>query len=118
MQGPNRIFDDLARVANGAVAVATGMRQEIEALVRQQFERFLTDRDLVSREEFEAVRLMAEKAREENEALAARLTVLEAAAKAAPKAATKASARAAGKTAAKTAPKAAGRRRAAPKKAD
>ena len=90
MQSPNRIFDDLARVANGAVAVATGMRQEIEALVRQQFERFLTDRDLVSREEFEAVRLMAEKARVENEALAARLTALETGAKPVAKAAPKA----------------------------
>ena len=106
MQSPNRIFDDLARVANGAVAVATGMRQEIEALVRQQFERFLTDRDLVSREEFEAVRLMAEKARAENEALAARLTVLETGAKPAAKAAPKA------------APKSGTRRRAASKKAD
>ncbi|MEC7515198.1 MAG: accessory factor UbiK family protein [Pseudomonadota bacterium] len=106
MQSPNRIFDDLARVANGAVAVATGMRQEIEALVRQQFERFLTDRDLVSREEFEAVRLMAEKARAENEALAARLTALETGAKPAAKAAPKA------------APKSGTRRRAASKKAE
>ncbi|MEC8053293.1 MAG: accessory factor UbiK family protein [Pseudomonadota bacterium] len=105
MQSPNRIFDDLARVANGAVAVATGMRQEIEALVRQQFERFLTDRDLVSREEFEAVRLIAEKARAENEALAARLTALETGAKPAAKAAPKA------------APKSGTRRRAASKKA-
>ena len=105
MQSPNRIFDDLARVANGAVAVATGMRQEIEALVRQQFERFLTDRDLVSREEFEAVRLMAEKARAENEALAARLTALETGAKPAATAAPKA------------APKSGTRRRAASKKA-
>ena len=106
MQSPNRIFDDLARVANGAVAVATGMRQEIEALVRQQFERFLTDRDRVSREEFEAVRLMAEKARAENEALAARLTALETGAKPAAKAAPKA------------APKSGTRRRAASKKAE
>ncbi|MEC8847161.1 MAG: accessory factor UbiK family protein [Pseudomonadota bacterium] len=106
MQSPNRIFDDLARVANGAVAVATGMRQEIEALVRQQFERFLTDRDLVSREEFEAVRLMAEKARAENEALAARLTALETGAKPAAKAAPKA------------APKSGTRRRATSKKAE
>lgn len=106
MQSPNRIFDDLARVANGAVAVATGMRQEIEALVRQQFERFLTDRDLVSREEFEAVRLMAEKARAENEALATRLTALETGAKPAAKAAPKA------------APKSGTRRRAASKKAE
>ncbi|MED5336950.1 MAG: accessory factor UbiK family protein [Pseudomonadota bacterium] len=106
MQSPNRIFDDLARVANGAAAVATGMRQEIEALVRQQFERFLTDRDLVSREEFEAVRLMAEKARAENEALAARLTALETGAKPAAKAAPKA------------APKSGTRRRAASKKAE
>ena len=106
MQSPNRIFDDLARVANGAVAVATGMRQEIEALVRQQFERFLNDRDLVSREEFEAVRLMAEKARVKNEALAARLTALETGAKPAAKAAPKA------------APKSGTRRRAASKKAE
>ena len=106
MQSPNRIFDDLARVANGAVAVAAGMRQEIEALVRQQFDRFLTDRDLVSREEFEAVRLMAEKARAENEALAVRLTTLETGAKPAAKAAPKA------------ALKSGTRRRAASKKAE
>ena len=106
MQSPNRIFDDLARMANGAVAVATGMRQEIEALARQQFERFLTDRDLVSREEFDAVRLMAEKARAENKALATRLTALETGAKPAAKAAPKA------------APKSGTRRRAASKKAE
>jgi BMFP domain-containing protein YqiC len=78
MQTNNRIFDDLAKVANGAMSIATGMRQEMEQLIRQQLERFLNDRDLVTREEFEAVKAMAVKAREEQEVMAARLAALEA----------------------------------------
>lgn len=100
MQNSNRFFDDLAKMANGAVSVATGMRQEVEQMVRQQFERFLSDRDLVSRDEFDAVRVMAEKARAENEALAARLAALETAAK--PKTTT--AKKTASRTTAKTAP--------------
>lgn len=77
MQTQSRFFDDLARVANGALSAAAGVRAEIEQLIRQQFERFLADRDLVTREEFEAVEAMAVRAREEQERLAARLTELE-----------------------------------------
>src|SRR5690606_30488603 len=69
----------LARVANGALSAAAGVRTEIEQLIRQQFERFLADRDLVTRDEFEAVEAMAVRAREEQEALAARVAELEAA---------------------------------------
>lgn len=79
MQTQNRFFDDLARVANGALSAAAGVRTEIEQLIRQQFERFLADRDLVSREEFEAVEAMVVRAREEQEKLAARIAELEAA---------------------------------------
>jgi BMFP domain-containing protein YqiC len=110
MQNSNRFFDDLAKMANGAVSVATGMRQEVEQMVRQQFERFLSDRDLVSRDEFDAVRVMAEKARAENEALAARLAALETAAK--PKTTT------AKKTASRTTAKTATTRQRKPKTAD
>lgn len=78
MQTRSRIFDDLARVANGALSAAAGVRAEIEQLVRQQLERFLADRDLVTREEFDAVEAMAAKARAQQEALAARITALEA----------------------------------------
>ena len=110
MQNSNRFFDDLAKMANGAVSVATGMRQEVEQMVRQQFERFLSDRDLVSRDEFDAVRVMAEQARAENEALAARLAALETAAK--PKTTT------AKKTASRTTAKTATTRQRKPKTAD
>jgi BMFP domain-containing protein YqiC len=106
MQSSNRFFDDLAKMANGAVSVATGMRQEVEQMVRQQFERFLTDRDLVTREEFEAVRVMAEKARAENEALATRLAALEQAAKLKPPAKPRAAAKPQATAAKKKAPSA------------
>jgi BMFP domain-containing protein YqiC len=78
MQTQNRLLDDLARVATGALGVAAGMRGEIEARLRDQFERILSDMELVSREEFDAVKAMAAKARSEQEDLAARLTALEA----------------------------------------
>lgn len=77
MQTQSRFFDDLARVANGALSAAAGVRTEIEQLIRQQFERFLADRDLVSREEFEALEAMVVRAREEQEKLAARIAELE-----------------------------------------
>ena len=93
-------------MANGAVSVATGMRQEVEQMVRQQFERFLTDRDLVTREEFEAVRVMAEKARAENEALATRLAALEQAVKPKPPAKPRAAAKPQATAAKKKAPSA------------
>ncbi|MBB3066675.1 MULTISPECIES: accessory factor UbiK family protein [Limibacillus] len=78
MQTRNRLLDDLARVATGALGVAGGLRQEAEGRLRQQFERILANMDLVTREEFEVVRAMAVKAREEQEALADRLAKLEA----------------------------------------
>ena len=78
MQTQNRLLDDLARVAGGALGVASGMRGEIEARLREQFERVLARMDLVTREEFDAVRAMAVKAREEQEELAVRLAALEA----------------------------------------
>ncbi|MDP4795610.1 MAG: accessory factor UbiK family protein [Rhodospirillales bacterium] len=78
MQTQNKLFDDLARVANGAVSTVMGMKDEIDAMVRQRIERFLGDADLVTREEFDAVKAMAAKARTENEKLAARIAKLEA----------------------------------------
>ncbi len=78
MQTPNRLLDDLARVANGAMGVAVGVREEVEARLRDQFERILVRMDLVTREEFEAVRAMAVKAREEQESLSKRMAALEA----------------------------------------
>ena len=78
MQTQNRLLDDLARVASGAIGVAAGMRGEIEARLREQFERILSQMDLVTREEFDAVKAMAAKARQEQEDLAERLAVLEA----------------------------------------
>ena len=77
MQTQNKLFDDLARVANGAVSTVMSMKDEIDALVRQRLERYMGEADLVSREEFDAVKAMAVKAREENEALKARLDALE-----------------------------------------
>ncbi|MCB2101384.1 MAG: accessory factor UbiK family protein [Rhodobacterales bacterium] len=78
MQTNNRLFDDLAKVANGAVSTLVGVKDELEALVRQQIERLVTEMDLVPRDEFDAVRATAVKAREEQEALAARVAELEA----------------------------------------
>ena len=69
MQTRNRLLDDIARVANGAAGVATGMREEVEALVQERVERVLSRLNLVTREEFEAVKAMAAKARSEQEAL-------------------------------------------------
>jgi BMFP domain-containing protein YqiC len=75
------MFDDAARVAGGALGTLAGLRREVEALARGQVERLLAQLDLVSRDEFEAVKAMAAKARAENESLAARLDALENAAK-------------------------------------
>ncbi len=79
MQTQNRLFDDLARVAGGAFGALTGLRHEIEEMVKQRLERLLADLDHVPREEFEAVKAMAEKARTEQEALLSRVATLEAA---------------------------------------
>ncbi len=78
MQTDNRLLDDLARMASGAVGALTGMRAEVEARLRDQLERILARMDLVTREEFDAVRAMAAKARSEQERLEARLAVVEA----------------------------------------
>lgn len=78
MQSDNRFLDDLARLATGAMGALSGARSEVDQLVRQRMERLLADMDLVRRDEFEAVREMAVRAREENTRLAERLAVLEA----------------------------------------
>ncbi len=78
MQTDNRMLDDLAKVASSAVGVLAGVREEVEARLRQQFERVLDGMELVSRDEFEAVKAMAAEARAENERLAKRLAALEA----------------------------------------
>jgi BMFP domain-containing protein YqiC len=77
MQSQNRLFDDIARVAAGAMGALTGVRGEVESRIRDQLERLLAGMDLVSREEFEAVKAMAAKAREEQEILQRRLDALE-----------------------------------------
>ena len=77
MQSQNRFFDDMARVAAGAMGALSGVRGEIEARFRDQLERILAGMDLVSREEFEAVKAMAAKAREEQEVLLRRIAELE-----------------------------------------
>lgn len=77
-QTSNQLFDDLAKLMNDAVGAAQGARQEIETIIRSQGEKILREMNVVQREEFEAVRAMAEKAREENERLEARIAALEA----------------------------------------
>lgn len=76
-QTNSRIFDEFARLMTGAAGAAQGVRREIDEVVRSQAERILRDMDMVSREEFEAVREMAAKAREENARLEARIAKLE-----------------------------------------
>lgn len=78
MQSTSRFFDDMARVAGGAMNMLGGVRQEIDVIVRQRLQRLLDDMDLVPREEFEAVRAMAETARLEQERLAEKIVALEA----------------------------------------
>lgn len=77
-QTTNRIFDDLAKLVTNAAGAAHGVRKEVDTLVRSQAERVLNDLDVVPREEFDAVRDMAARAREENERLAERIEKLEA----------------------------------------
>lgn len=77
MQSRNPFFDDLARVASGAATTLGGVREEVENRVRERMERVAADLELVTREEHEAVRAMAQKAREEQEALAERVETLE-----------------------------------------
>jgi len=77
MQTTGRLFDDLARVANGAAGAVSGVKDEIEQLVKSRLERVLADMDLVTREEFDAVKAMATKARMEQETLSERVEILE-----------------------------------------
>ena len=77
-QTTNRFFDEVGRLMNDAAGVATGVRREFDTMMRTQAERMLRDLDVVQREEFEAVKDMARLAREENEALKARIAALEA----------------------------------------
>ncbi|TVS02570.1 MAG: accessory factor UbiK family protein [Rhodobacteraceae bacterium] len=81
MQTRNRFLDDVSQLMTNAMGVAQGARSEAETAVKSMMDRWLADRDFVTREEFDAVRAMAQKAREENEALKARLDALEAGAK-------------------------------------
>jgi BMFP domain-containing protein YqiC len=78
MQTNNPLLDDLAKLATGALGTLTGVRTEVESRVRDQLERVLSRMDLVTREEFEAVRAMASKARSEQEELLRRVDALEA----------------------------------------
>lgn len=77
-QTSNRLLDEFARLMTDAAGAAQGVRREVETVMRTQGEKILKDMDVVRREEFEAVKAMAEKARAENEALSARLAALEA----------------------------------------
>ncbi len=77
MQTDNRLFDDLARVANGAINTLSGVREEIESRLRERVERWLTEMDMVPREEFEAIKEIAQKARAEQEDLSAKVAALE-----------------------------------------
>lgn len=76
-QGPNRIFDEFAKLMTDAAGAAQGVKREAETAFRSQAERFLVDMDLVKREEFEAVQEMASRARAENEALKLQIESLE-----------------------------------------
>ncbi len=73
-----RFFDEMAKLMTNAAGAAQGVRREIDTLIQAQMERVLNNMELVKREEFEAVKAMAQKAREENDALSARLAALEA----------------------------------------
>ncbi|MEL7215868.1 MAG: accessory factor UbiK family protein [Pseudomonadota bacterium] len=77
MQTRNKVLDDLSQLMTNAMGVAQGAKDEAETAMKSFLDRYLADRNLVTREEFEAVRAMAQKAREENEALKARIAALE-----------------------------------------
>ncbi len=81
VQTRNKVFDDISQLMTNAMGVAQGARQEAETAMKSLVDRWLADRDFVTREEFDAVRAMAQKAREENAALLARIEALESAAK-------------------------------------
>ncbi|MDH3659896.1 MAG: accessory factor UbiK family protein [Alphaproteobacteria bacterium] len=77
MQTDNRLFDDLAKVANGALHTMSGVRDEFENRIRERVERWLGEMDMVPREEFDAIKAVAQAARAEQEALTARVEALE-----------------------------------------
>lgn len=76
--GGGRLFEDLSRVANGALGAFSGLRHEVEGFIKQRIEQMLAGMNLVNREEFDAVAQMAALARSEQEAMAERLAALEA----------------------------------------
>ncbi|MDV7142239.1 accessory factor UbiK family protein [Tropicimonas sp. TH_r6] len=78
MQSRNRLFDDMSQLMTNAMGVAQGAKDEAETAFKSMIDRWMADRDFVTREEFDAARAMAQKAREENEALKARIEALEA----------------------------------------
>lgn len=78
MQTRNKFFDDMSQLMTNAMGVAQGAKTEAETAFKSFVDRWMADRDFVTREEFDAVRAMAQKAREENTALEARIAVLEA----------------------------------------
>lgn len=77
MQPGNKLFDDMSKLMTNAMGVAQGAKTEAETAMKGFIDRWMADRDFVTREEFDAVRVMAQKAREENIALAARIEALE-----------------------------------------
>jgi BMFP domain-containing protein YqiC len=77
MQGGNKIFDDLSKLMTNAVGVAQGAKTEAETAMKGFIDRWMAERNFVTRDEFDAVRAMAQKAREENDVLAARIAALE-----------------------------------------
>ncbi|EET46612.1 accessory factor UbiK family protein [Thalassobium sp. R2A62] len=77
MQTRNKIFDDISQLMTNAMGVAQGAKDEADTAMKGMMDRWLADRDFVTREEFDAVRAMAQKAREENAELSARLDALE-----------------------------------------
>lgn len=85
MQTRNKFFDDMSQLMTNAMGVAQGAKTEAENAMKSMMDRWLADRDFVTRDEFDAVRAMAQKAREENEALKARIDALEGAKKKATK---------------------------------
>jgi BMFP domain-containing protein YqiC len=79
MQSRNKFFDDMSQLMTNAMGVAQGAKTEAETAMKGFIDRWMADRDFVTREEFDAVRAMAQKAREENATLEARIVALEAA---------------------------------------
>tara|TARA_B100000780_G_scaffold78698_1_gene53346 strand:- start:7 stop:264 length:258 start_codon:yes stop_codon:yes gene_type:complete len=77
MQTRNKMLDDISQLMTNAMGVAQGAREEAETAVKSVVDRWLADQDFVTREEFDAVRIMAQRAREENAALLARIEALE-----------------------------------------